>query len=125
MVTIPNGQLMKMSKTTKIKINSLLQEARFGNILPGIKNNLIAAPPLCDAGCEVIFRKKDVLVTKDKKLLLKEWCDPINWLWRVPLIQEGKYTPSNNYYNILSKDNDENQQNNDKYEFVFSLSYGY
>ena len=57
-------------------------------------NDLIAAPPLCDAGCEVLFRKKDVLVTKDKTFLLRRWRDPINRLWRVPLIQEEKYTPS-------------------------------
>ena len=112
---------MKTSKTIKIKIDSLPEEAKIGNILPGIKHTLIAAPPLCDAGCKVIFRKKDVLVTKDKKLPPRGWRDPIIRLWRVPLIQEGKYTPSKNYYDILSEDNDDNQQNNDKYEFFLAV----
>ena len=116
-VTILNGQSMKTPKKIKIKINSLPEEAKIGNILPGIKHNLISEPPLCDAGCEVLFRKKDVLVTKDNKLLLKGWCDPINLLWRVPLIQDEKDTPSKHYYDILSKDNDNNQQNSGKDEF--------
>ena len=85
---------MKTSKAIKIKIDSFPEEAKIGNILPVIKNDLIAAPPLCDAGCEVILRKKDVLVKKDKTFLLGRWRDPINRLWRVPLIQEEKYTQS-------------------------------
>ena len=116
---------MKTSKTIKIKINSLPEEAKIRNIIPGIKNDLIAAPPLCDAGCEVIFRKKDVLVKKDKTFLLGRWRDPINRLWRVPLIQEEKYTTIKNYHDILSEDNDNNQQNSDKDEFVLSPSHGY
>ena len=63
---------MKTSKTIKIKINSLPEEAKIGNILPGIKNNPIAAPPLCDSGCELLIRKKDVLVTEDKKYLSED-----------------------------------------------------
>ena len=65
-ITIPNGQSMKTSKTIKIKINSLPEEAKIGNILPGIKNNPIAAPPLCDAGCELLIRKKTFSSQKTK-----------------------------------------------------------
>ena len=111
---------MKISKTIKIKIKSLLEQAKIGNILPGIKHNLIAAPPLCDSGCELLFRKQDVLVTKDKKVLLRGWCDPTNRLWRVPLIQEEEYTPSTNYYDILAEDNNNNQQIGDKYKMFLS-----
>ena len=50
-------------------------------------NNLIAAPILCDAGCEVKFTKTDVTVTKIKKIL-QGWRDPKNNLWRIPLIQK-------------------------------------
>ena len=101
---------MKTSKTIKIKIDSLPEETKIGNILPGIKNDLVSAPPLCDTGCEVLFRKKDVLVTKDTKMLLRRWRDPINRLWRVPLIQEEKHTTIKNYHDILSEENDNNQQ---------------
>ena len=62
---------MKTSKTIKIKINSLPEEAKIVNILPVIKNNLIAAPLLYDAGCEVIFRKKDILIKKVKNYVSK------------------------------------------------------
>ena len=48
---------MKTLKTIKIKIDSLPEEAKIGNIPPGIKNNLIAAPLLYDARCSYFFEK--------------------------------------------------------------------
>ena len=111
---------MKTSKTIKIKINSLPEESKIGNILQGIKYNLISEPPLCDYGCELLFRKKDVIVTKDKKIILRGWRDPANQLWSVPLIQEEEYTPSTNYYYILAEDNDNNQQSGDKDNFFLT-----
>ena len=123
-VTISNGQSTKTSKTTKIKIDSLPEEAKIGNILPGIKNNLIAAPLLGDADCELLFRKKYVLVTKDKILLLKGWRDPINQVWRVPQIQDKKI----HHQNIIMKFYPRTTitiKNNDNDEFIFSPSYGY
>ena len=116
---------MKTSKTIKIKINSLPEHAKIGNILPGIKYNLIAAPPLYDSVCKTLFRKQDVLVTKDKKVLLRGLRDPTNRLWRVPLIHEEEYTPSTNYYDILAEENDNNQQSGDKEKNVFSPTHCY
>ena len=60
------------------------------------------------------FSRKKVIVTKKKRILLKGWRDPINGLWRVTLIKEEKDTTSNNSYDILSRKNDDNEQNNDK-----------
>ena len=78
---------MSTTETIQLKIDNLPENAKTGLRLPGIVNNLVAAPILCDAGCEVKFTKKKVTVTKNKKLLLEGWRDPKNNLWRVPLVQ--------------------------------------
>ena len=106
-------------------MKSLPEEAKIGNVIPGIKHNLIASPPLCESGCEILLRKKDVIFTEDKKVLLIGWRDPTKQLLRVPLIQEEEDTPSKNYYDILSEVNDNNQQISDKDEFVFAPTYGF
>ena len=115
---------MNTSKTIKIKIYPLPEEAKIGNILPGINNNPIAAPPLCDASCGLIFEKK-TFSSQNKKVLLRVWRYPINQIWRVLLILEETYTPSKNYYDILYEDSNNNKQSSNKDEFVFVLSCGY
>ena len=67
---------MKTSKTIKIKIDSLPEEAKIGNILPGIKNNLIAAPLLGDADCELLFQKNMFLSQKTKYYSSKDGVTP-------------------------------------------------
>ena len=67
---------MKTSKTIKIKIDSLPEQAKIGNILPVIKNNLIDAPLLCDACCEVIFQKKMFSSQKTKNYFSEDGVTP-------------------------------------------------
>jgi hypothetical protein len=57
---------MHTTETIELKIDNLPEKAKTGNKLPGIVNNLVAAPILCDAGCEVKFAKTDVTITKNK-----------------------------------------------------------
>ena len=72
---------------------------------PKIINILVSAPALCDAGCEVKFTKKEVVVTHNDKIVLEGWRDPTNNLWRVSLIQEKvetiNLTESKKYYDIF------------------------
>ena len=86
-VTIPNGAQMHTTKTIKLRLD-LPEKAKIGHRMPKIINNLVSAPALCDAGCEVKFTKKEVVVTHNDKVVLEGWRDPTNNLWRVPLIQE-------------------------------------
>jgi hypothetical protein len=91
-VTIPNGTNMHTTETIELKIDNLPKNAKIGHRLPGIVNNLVAAPILCDAGCEVKFTKTDVTVTKNNEILLTGWRDPTKILWRVPLVQSENST---------------------------------
>ena len=100
---------MHTTETIELKIDNLPNNAKIGHRLPGIVNNLVAAPILCDAGCEVKFTKTDVTVTKNNEILLTGWRDPTNNLWRVPLVQTENSTkkPKNqNYYDVLQDDDD-------------------
>ena len=83
---------MHTTETIELKIENLPKNAKIGHRLPGIVNNLVAAPILCDAGCEVKFTKTDVTVTKNNEILLTGWRDPTNNLWRVPLVQTENST---------------------------------
>jgi hypothetical protein len=109
-VTIPNGAQMHTTKTIKLRLD-LPEKAKIGHRMPKIINNLVSAPALCDAGCEVKFTKKEVVVTHNDKVVLEGWRDPTNNLWRVPLIQEkvetANLTESKNYYDIFDDDDDE------------------
>ena len=79
---------MDTTETIELQIENLPENAKIGHQLPGIVNNLVAAPILCDAGCEVKFTKTDVTVTKNNEILLTGWRDPTNNLWRVTLVQK-------------------------------------
>ena len=57
MVTIPNGAQMHTTKTIKLRLD-LPEKAKTGHRMPKIIKNLVSAPSLCDAGCEVKFTKK-------------------------------------------------------------------
>ena len=59
---------MNTVKTIQLKVDNLPKTAKIGHRLPGIVNNLVAAPILCDTGCEVKFTKTNVIVTKNMNI---------------------------------------------------------
>ena len=95
---------MRTTNVVKLNLPSLPEEAKTAHRLPGLTNNLISAPILCDAGCEIIFSKKKVSVKKDDKLIMEGWRDPLNRLWRVPLDTTPSRTETNNYFAPLTSE---------------------
>ena len=63
-VTIPNGTRMHTTETVKLELDTLPSQATVAHRLPGLSNNLVSAPILCDAGCTVTFSKDNVVVKK-------------------------------------------------------------
>ena len=83
---------MTTTGTLFLDLPSLPSQARIAHRLPGITNNLISAPVLCDAGCTVSFNNKNVEVIKDGKTVLEGVRDRDNGLWRVPIAQAPNLT---------------------------------
>ena len=106
-VTIPNGEHMATTETLKLPLPDIPVAARTAHRMPGITNNLLSAPVLCDAGCTVTFSKNDVTVMKEKKLILQGWRDPHNRLWRVPLHNENKCEAATVVNNVYECDSEE------------------
>ena len=55
---------MHTTETIELKFENLPENSKTGHRIPGIVNNLVATPILCDADCEIKFTKTDVTVTK-------------------------------------------------------------
>ena len=67
---------MHTTETIELQIDNLPENAKIGHRLPGIVNNLVAAPILCDAGCEVKFTKTDVTITKKQRSSIDRMARP-------------------------------------------------
>ena len=95
---------MRTTETVELNLPSLPTNAKIAHRLPGLKNNLLSAPVLCDSGCTVTFSSDNVKVTKDNQLLMEGWRDPVNRLWRVPITPTTAASVSQrnyNYYDVL------------------------
>jgi hypothetical protein len=55
-----------------------------------VHNSLISAGQLCDNGCNVIFTREHVEVTKDGQCVMPGLRDPQSRLWRVNLKKDTK-----------------------------------
>jgi hypothetical protein len=67
---------------------------------PGLTNNQLSVPVLCNAGCEVFFNAAGCEVTLNSEIILRGWCNPRHRLWRVRIVDDGWTT------NLKVKDND-------------------
>ena len=80
---------MQMTHAVDLLLRKLPPEARMEHSLPGLTNNLLLVPVLCDAGCEVFFHSTGCEVTLKGKVILQGWRDPHHRLWRVRIIDDG------------------------------------
>jgi hypothetical protein len=74
--------------------------------LPGLTNNLLSVPVLCDAGCEVFFHATRCKVTLNGKVILRGWHNPQHRLWQVRIVDNGWTT------NFKVTDNESTPQSN-------------
>ena len=81
-----NVQILQSTKVRLLELETLLNEAREAQILPGIeRSSLIYIGKLCDAGCEDNFNQHTMAVTKDNKIIFQGTRDILTGLCRVPL----------------------------------------
>jgi hypothetical protein len=80
---------MQTTHAVDLLLRKLPPEARMAHSLPGLTNNLLSIPVLCDAGCEVFFHATGCKVTLNSKVILRGWRDPHHCLWRVRIIDDG------------------------------------
>ncbi len=81
--------MLTTTENLVLLINKLPENAKLAYRTPGIRNNLIAASELVDAGCELFFHKQGCEVTLDGEIILRGWRDHNTRLWRISLLPDG------------------------------------
>ena len=97
-VGMSNGQVEKAMKQVKMKTSSLCKEARLGDELPSIQNNLVSVPILANNGYTTIFfpgnkeveihHSADVHILAEREPVLRGWRDRSR-LWPIPLVDDS------------------------------------
>jgi hypothetical protein len=72
----PGNNKMQTTHAVDLLLHTLLPKAWMTHSLPGLTNNLLSVPILCDAGCEVIFIATGCKVALNGKVILQGWGDP-------------------------------------------------
>ena len=80
---------MRTTHAVDLLLSKLPPHARMAHSLPGLTNNLLSVPVLCDAGCEVFFNATGCEVTLNGDVILRGWRDPRHRLWRVRIVDDG------------------------------------
>jgi hypothetical protein len=80
---------MHSTHAVDLLLSKLPANARMAHSLPGLTNNLLSVPVLCDAGCEVFFNTTCCKVTLNGEIILRGWRDPQHRLWRVRIVNDG------------------------------------
>ena len=67
-VTLPNASTITANHLAQLPLsNKLSPQAQQAHVLPGLTNSsLISVGKMCDDDCDVIFRRNEVQVLKDK-----------------------------------------------------------
>jgi hypothetical protein len=90
----------QLSRTSELLLSALTPQSRKSHILPRlVQNSFISVGELCDIGCDIIFTRDKVEVTKDGKSVMSGICDQQSRLWRVDLKETSKmkYSPVCNH----------------------------
>jgi hypothetical protein len=84
---IPNGAHIKSSHTATLDWPNVPAEAKNADIFPAMSGNLglVSVGKLCDHGCEAVFTKNKVVVTRNNEVLMTGPRDTTTKLWMVPL----------------------------------------
>jgi hypothetical protein len=61
---------MRTTHAVDLLLSKLPPNARMAHSLPGLTNNLLSVPVLCDAGCEVFFNSTGCEVTLNGEIIL-------------------------------------------------------
>eukprot|EP00804_Cyclotella_cryptica_P012573 CCRYP_014710-RA/>CCRYP_014710-RA protein AED:0.34 eAED:0.26 QI:0/0/0/1/0/0/2/0/588 len=88
----PKGPILTTTENLVLLLNNLPHDARLAYRKPGIKNNLLAASGLVDAGCELFFHQHGCEITQNGEIILQGWRDTDTKLWRISLLPDGGQT---------------------------------
>jgi hypothetical protein len=85
----PKGPVLTTTENLVLLLNKIPPNAQLAYRTPGIKNNLVAASELIDAGCELFFHQHGCKVTLNGEIILRGWRDTNTKLWRISLLRDG------------------------------------
>ena len=80
------GPMLTAMENLVLLLNKLPTNVQLAYRTPGIKNNLIAASELVDAGCELFFHQHGCEAMLNGEIILRGWRDPITKLWHISLL---------------------------------------
>jgi hypothetical protein len=85
-VNMPNSNKIQPSHISELTLMALPVQARKVHIFPGLAHtSFLSFGQLCNMGCEVVFSRANVIVTKGMHDILAGICDAQSGLWRVNL----------------------------------------
>ena len=90
-VTLPDKTKILSSHKFYLNLPNIPVPDNEAYILPGMKyHSLITVTKLCEAGCSVTFGKTECIVSKNGKELIRGTNSTDNWLWYIPISNNGK-----------------------------------
>ena len=93
-VRLPNNQFIKNTHEAFLPIPGLPESARLARIFPQLTSaSLISIAQLGDAGCQAIFDRDMVKITKDGKTLLQGYQNFVKNLWEITLGKQNTALP--------------------------------
>ena len=86
-VELPDSTNINVTHQGLLPLPNILSDAaKTAQILPNLSNSsLLSIGQLCDDNCWGIFNKKDLLIFKKRKLILRGKRNPMDGLWDVHL----------------------------------------
>ena len=86
-ITLPDNSTIKSTHKGLIPLHrNLSKTAKTTHIVPQLKStSLLSTGQLCDDDCEVLYRKKDMFIAKNKQILHRGTRNNQNGLWNLPL----------------------------------------
>ena len=90
-VMLPDADKISPSHQGTLNIHDdLSSAAKVGTILPQLKSSsLLSLGQLCDDGCEVLLRKKNLYALKNKQIILKGYRNNTDGLWDIPVAKHS------------------------------------
>ena len=90
-VSLPDGNEIRSTHTGLINVPRLPRSRRIGHVIPGLSRySLVSVVASCNAGCDVMFTKIDVIVKYRGRVVLTGRKCTRTGLWMVPLHDDNR-----------------------------------
>ena len=100
-ITLPDGDIIQSTHTCNLDIPWMPASMTAAHIVPGLAHTtLISARKFCDAGCKVLFNKKECRVYFNEQLMLTGHREPTSGLWTLSVNTAKKPTSHIDKYDL-------------------------